>query len=73
MIADNQEHRLPLTPTRMIGKITSYIVKWLGSASPCFRNKEQRHSKKAYKNKRNNEESIKKAKLVHDLGTNKKT
>jgi len=57
----------------MIGKITSYIVKWLGSASPCFRNKEQRHSKKAYKNKRNNEESIKKAKLVHDLGTNKKT
>ena len=35
---------------------------------PNFRNKEQKHSKKAYKNKRN-KESIKKAKPGQDLGT----
>jgi len=39
---------------------------------PNFRNKEQRHSKKAYKNKRN-KESIKKANPGQDLGTIKKT
>jgi len=38
---------------------------------PNFRNKEQKHSKKAYKNKRN-KESIKKAKPGQDLETIKK-
>jgi len=63
----------------MIGKIlTSHSkVAWfcftMLPLPPNFRNKEQRYSKKAYKNKRNNKESIKKAKLVPDLGTNKRT
>jgi len=39
---------------------------------PNFLNKEQRHSKKVYKNKRN-KESIEKAKPGQDLGTIKKT
>ena len=38
-----------------------------------FRNKEQSHSRKAYQNKRNNNESVKKTKIIPGLRTDTKT